>query len=84
MRTPQSRPVGSQLVPAMTDRHYSPIQLAELWGFSAQFVRELFRDEPGVILIDRPEQMHKRGYATMRIPEFVAARVYGRLTRRAA
>jgi hypothetical protein len=68
----------------MIEKHYSPSQLAELWGFSARFVRELFRTQQGVILIDRPEQMHKRGYATMRIPESVAAKVYGQLTRRTA
>jgi len=68
----------------MTERHYTPTQLAMLWGFSGRFVRELFRDEPGVIVIDRPEQMHKRGYATMRIPESIASRVYSRLTRRVA
>ena len=68
----------------LTERHFSPTELAALWGFSGRFVRELFRDEPGVILIDRPEQMHKRGYATMRIPESIAGRVYVRLTRRAA
>ena len=50
---------------------FPPTELAGLWGFSGRFVRELFRDEPGVIIIDRPEQMHKRGYATMRIPESV-------------
>lgn len=64
----------------MLERHYSPKQLADLWGFSARFVRELFSSEPGVIAIDRPEQMHKRGYKTLRIPESVASRVYSRIT----
>lgn len=68
----------------MTEQHYSPVQLAKLWGFSARFVRELFRDEHGVIFIDRAEQMHKRGYLTMRIPESVAGLVYTRRTSRAA
>jgi len=63
----------------MIERHFSPTELASLWGFSARFVRDLFRNEPGVIVIDRPEQMHKRAYATIRIPESVAGRVYQRL-----
>jgi hypothetical protein len=68
----------------MTEQHYSPADLAKKWGFSARFVRELFRNEHGVIVIDRPEKMHKRGYASLRIPESIAARVYSRLTVRTA
>jgi hypothetical protein len=68
----------------MIETHYSPGELAKLWGFSTRFVRELFRNEQGVIVIDRPEMMHKRGYATLRILESIAARVYSRLTLRAA
>jgi hypothetical protein len=64
----------------LLEPHFTPPQLAQPWGFSARFVRELFRDEPGVIRVDRPEEMHKRSYTTMRIPESVAARVYARLT----
>jgi hypothetical protein len=66
----------------MLEQHYSPAQLAERWGFSVDFVRKLFRFEEGVILVDRPERMHKRGYANMRIPESVAERVYSRMTTR--
>lgn len=61
------------------EQHYTPVQLAKRWGLSATSVRELFRNEPGVIMIDRPEKMHKRGYVSMRIPESVAERVYSRL-----
>jgi hypothetical protein len=58
------------------EQHYSPAELGKLWGLSARFIRDLFRAEKGVLLIDRPEQMHKRGYSTIRIPASVAARVY--------
>jgi hypothetical protein len=68
----------------LIEKHFAPTELAEAWGFSARFVRELFGEEQGVILINRPEKLHKRSYITMRIPESVASRVYGRLTRRAA
>ncbi len=59
--------------------HFSPIQLAALWGYSPPFIRETFRDEPGVIKVDRPEKMHKRSYCSMRIPKSVAHRVHCRL-----
>jgi len=66
----------------MLEQHYSPMQLAKRWGFSDEFVRGLFRGEEGVILVNRPERMHKRGYVTMRIPESVAERVYARLVKK--
>jgi hypothetical protein len=61
------------------EQHMSPAELGKLWGLSARFIRDLFRDEKGVLLIDRPEKMHKRGYSTIRIPSSVAARVHLRL-----
>ena len=63
----------------MLEQHYTPVQLAKRWGLSDDFVRDLFRGEEGVIEINRPEKMHKRGYVTLRIPESVAERVYARL-----
>ena len=64
---------------AAMEQHYSPRELGERWELSAGTVRSLFIDEPGVIRIDRPEQCHKRGYRTLRIPESVADRVHKRL-----
>jgi hypothetical protein len=61
------------------ERHYTPAELAELWGFSVDYMRSLFRHEEGVLVIERPEKMHKRGYAILRIPESVARRVHARL-----
>jgi len=58
------------------ERHYKPAELAKLWGWNASKVRDWFRSEPEVLMEDRPEQMHKRGYTSMRIPESVAKRVY--------
>jgi hypothetical protein len=60
---------------AMLEQHYTPAQLAKCWGLSDDFVRALFRGEEGVMVIDRPEKMHKRGYINLRIPESVAERV---------
>jgi hypothetical protein len=64
--------------------------LAEQWGFSDQFIRDLFKNEPGVFRVFRPEKSNgrrggfKREYESMRIPESVARRVYERLVSKAA
>lgn len=61
------------------EKHYTPQQIASLWGRSSRFVRELFMDEPGVQKVERPEKMYKRRYCTIRIPESVMIRVGLRL-----
>jgi hypothetical protein len=61
-----------------TEQHYKPSELAKRWGFHADKVRIWFANEPGVLVEDRPEKMHKRGYKSMRIPDSVAARVYAK------
>jgi hypothetical protein len=58
------------------ERHYTPEELAQLWHVSANTVRCWCEESGGVLAIDRPEQMHKRGYKTMRIPESTAIRIY--------
>jgi hypothetical protein len=64
--------------------------LAEQWSFSDQFIRDLFKNEPGVFRALRPEKSNgrrggfKREYESMRIPESVARRVYERLVSKAA
>jgi hypothetical protein len=50
--------------------------MAETWGLSPDFIRDRFRDEPGVLKIDRPEKMHKRKYVTLRIPRSIAQKVH--------
>lgn len=59
---------------------YTVREVAELMGFSRQTVIRLFEDERGVIVLRRPEKMHKRGYTSMRIPRSVYQRVLGRLS----
>ena len=63
------------------EQHYKPDELAKLWGLDGSTIRRLFRDVPGVLVIDRPERMHKRRFSTMRIPESVAKRVYEKLSK---
>jgi hypothetical protein len=68
--------------PYHTEKHYSPQELAEMWGLSTNFIRNLFRLEPGVVVIDRPEARFKRAYSTIRIPISLAQRVHDKLTKR--
>jgi hypothetical protein len=67
-----------------TERHFTPTQLAALWGMSPSKVRELFSDEEGVIRFGESSRREGkklvRSYYSMRIPESVASRVHDSLT----
>ena len=64
-----------------TERHFSPKELAELWGLDQSTVRRIFRDEPGVLRIPHLGRRGKRDYTSLRIPDSVAARVHERRSR---
>ena len=73
------------LIPeAALERHYSVSQIAELWGWSETKVREVFRDEPGVLqsqlrtLLRR--RSGKRQNISLRVPESVLLRVHARMS----
>jgi hypothetical protein len=59
---------------------YTVTEVAEMWKFSNDYVRNLFKNEPGVRVMGRPHTRLKRGYLTLRIPESVLNRVERRLT----
>jgi len=61
------------------ERHYSVREVGEMWGFSPDVVRELFKREPGVLVLGNDGGRGKRGYHTLRIPESVVERVHRRL-----
>jgi hypothetical protein len=63
--------------------HYSVAEVADRWQLSADVVRELFRNEPGVLKLERPAGRFKRCYTTLRIPESVLSRVHNRLSQNA-
>jgi hypothetical protein len=71
-----------------TERHYTPIELGELWHLAPSKVRDLFAEEPGVLRIGEPSRREgrklTRGYFTVRIPESVAVRVHSRLSGQAS
>jgi hypothetical protein len=62
----------------MYERHYSPAELGELWNLSADTVRRMFENEPGVLVFENPMRSSSRRFRTIRIPESVAERVYSR------
>jgi hypothetical protein len=62
------------------ERHYSPADLAKVWSVDVETIRNLFRNEPGVLKIGEKAARHKRTYLTLRIPESVALRVHKRLS----
>jgi hypothetical protein len=62
------------------ERHYAPADLAKVWGVDVETIRNLFREEPGVVKIGEKAQRYKRSYLTLRIPESVAVRVHKRLS----
>jgi hypothetical protein len=65
------------VVPA--ERHYAVIEVAEMWNLSPDKVREIFEQEPGVLVIGERNPRHKRRYLTLRIPQTVLQRVHSRL-----
>jgi len=78
-KRPTSKPTDL-LTFQMAERHYSPDEIAELWGVSVDSIRRIFRDEPGVLKMGEKSPKHKRQYLTLRIPESVAERVHTRLS----
>ena len=65
---------------AHSERHYAVAEIAELWNLSPDKVRELFQNEPGVLVIGERSPRHKRRYVTLRIPQTVVERVHSRLS----
>jgi hypothetical protein len=61
------------------EEHYTPDELAALWGVSAETIRNVFRNEPGVLRVGQANGK-KRKYILMRIPESIAERVHKRLS----
>lgn len=57
-------------------------EVAVLMGLSRWTVTRLFEKEKGVIILERPESMHKRRYRSLRIPRLVYERVIGKLANR--
>ena len=59
--------------------HFTPVTIAKLWGLSVDKIRDVFREEPGVLMLDNAASRKKRQYRTMIIPRSVVERVHSRL-----
>ena len=59
---------------------YTVAEVAAMTGFSRQTVTRLFENEPGVLVVNRPEKLHKRGYRSIRVPCAVYESVIRRLS----
>jgi hypothetical protein len=68
------------------EKHFTPADLANAWGVSAETVRQIFRNEPDVLRVGSngpatPSiSRRRRSYVLLRIPESVALRVHKRLS----
>jgi hypothetical protein len=66
------------------EKHYSPADLARAWSFDVETIRNIFRNEPGVLKIGeknpRGRRMYLRCVFALRIPEGVTVRVHKRLS----
>jgi hypothetical protein len=60
-------------------RHYTPPQLAELWGVDASTIRRWFESEPGVLAWGTTVNSRRRRHLSLRIPESVALRVHEKM-----
>lgn len=54
---------------------YSIKDVAALTGWSRSTVIRMFKNVPGVLVLGRPETMHKRAYNSLRIPRHIYQRV---------
>ena len=54
--------------------------VAALMGLSRQTITRMFERERGVLILERPEKLHKKKYRSIRIPRVVYERVLQRLT----
>ena len=55
-------------------------EVAALTGFSRNTIVRLFEDQRGVIILERPEKLHKRRYRSLRIPRAAFEQVIGGMT----
>jgi hypothetical protein len=85
---PISVPIGKRLRPAdinpalTEEKHWSVKEVADAWGVSTDSVRDVLKDQDGVLIVDRPGTRAKRGYSTMRTPQSVLEGVYAKMSER--
>jgi len=66
---------------SVMEKHYTPKELADMWGFSENTIRRLFQDRPGVLKMGTSFRKGGRGYVSLRIPASVAGEVHQEMSR---
>ena len=59
---------------------YTVREVAELTGFSRQTITRMLETEKGVLVLSRPESLHKRSYRSIRMPREIYERVVRRIS----
>jgi hypothetical protein len=67
---------GTTTLELAFEKHYTPQELAELWGVSANTVRRMFSGELGVLEFGSDETRWSRKRKVMRIPASVVLRIH--------
>jgi hypothetical protein len=71
---------NSAIHPAL-ERHWTVSEVAKTWGWSETKVREVFRDQPGVLQSRiRTLRARRRQNVTLRIPQSVVLRVHEQMS----
>lgn len=71
--------IVSNTINSLEEKKYTPGELAEMFKLHPDTVRRLFVDEPGVVRLGHGGRSRRRQYFSLRIPESVATRVFGRM-----
>lgn len=74
-------PAGNGETSQFATHYFTVGEIAVILRLSDDAVRDLFRDESGVLAIGKERSRGKRGYLTLRIPQDVFDRVCRRLQR---
>lgn len=62
------------------EKHYTPMEIAEILSLDPKVIRNIFRKEPGVLKIGNDRSTYrKRSHTTLRIPQSVFERVHRRM-----
>jgi hypothetical protein len=68
--------------PIHLQKHFSPEEVAEMWGCSPNTIRRMFAGHPQVLEYGSPETRFKRKRVIMRIPESLLIRVHAQKPQR--
>lgn len=59
-----------------SERHYTPQEIAKLWGLASKTIVRMFEKEPGVLMVQNGRVKSKLRHRTLRIPHSVLERVH--------